>query len=248
MFLRGKCFLVTVMFWEEEKDETTPYRVPDDVVDLVYNISCRCLPLDHAHSFSLAVRERLSWMDEEPQAGIHLIHGAESGNGWMRPDDAENQLLHLSRRSRMTLRVPKHRIDDARALSGATLEIEGYRLEVGDSKVKLFSTLPTQFARYVVVPQGIDHQDEEAFMGYAAEQLRELGIRVRKLLCGRAHALRHPRGDLYTRSVMLADLEAEQAVLLQQRGIGQHKKIGCGLFIPHKGIRAVHEMTADKKP
>lgn len=236
------------MFWEEEKDETTPYRVPDDVVDLVYNISCRCLPLDHAHSFSLAVRERLSWMDEEPQAGIHLIHGAESGNGWMRPDDAENQLLHLSRRSRMTLRVPKHRIDDARALSGATLEIEGYRLEVGDSKVKLFSTLPTQFARYVVVPQGIDHQDEEAFMGYAAEQLRELGIRVRKLLCGRAHALRHPRGDLYTRSVMLADLEAEQAVLLQQRGIGQHKKIGCGLFIPHKGIRAVHEMTADKKP
>jgi hypothetical protein len=71
---------------------------------------------------------------------------------------------------------------------------------------------------------------------------------VRKLLCGRAHAIRHPGRDLYTRSVMLADLETEEAVLLQQQGIGQHKKIGCGLFIPHKGIKAVHAMTADKKP
>jgi CRISPR-associated protein Cas6 len=236
------------MFWEEEKDETTAYRVPDDVVDLVYHISCCCLPLDHAYSFSQAVREHLSWIDQEEQAGIHLIHGAESGNGWMRPDNADEQLLHLSRRSRMTLRMPRHRIDDARKLSGATLEIDDYRLEVGESKVKLFSTLPTQFARYVVVPEDISHEDEEAFMAYAAGQLRELGIRVRKLLCGRAHAIRHPDGDLQTRSVMLADLEAEEAVLLQQQGVGEHKKLGCGLFIPHKGIRAVHEMTADKKP
>ena len=46
---------------------------------------------------------------------------------------------------------------------------------------------------------------------------------------------------------MLADLDVEEAVILQQRGIGRHKKMGCGLFIPHKGIKAVHEMTADKK-
>ena len=46
---------------------------------------------------------------------------------------------------------------------------------------------------------------------------------------------------------MVADLDVEEAVVLQQRGIGVHQKIGCGLFIPHKGIKAVHEMTADKK-
>jgi CRISPR-associated protein Cas6 len=235
------------MFWEEEKDETTPYRVPDDVVDLVYSIRCRSLPLDHAYSFSQAVRQALPWLEEEERAGIHLIHGAESGNGWMRPDDAENQLLHLSRRARMTLRVPGQRIDDARELSGETLDIEGHSLEVGDAKVRLLSTLPTQFARYVVVPEGSGDADEEAFMSYAAERLRELGIRVRKLLCGRAHAIRHPDGDLFTRSVMLADLEVEEAVRLQQEGIGEYKKMGCGLFIPHKGIKAVHDMKADNK-
>ncbi|MGB5297665.1 MAG: type I-MYXAN CRISPR-associated protein Cas6/Cmx6 [Thiogranum sp.] len=235
------------MYWDDDRDKNTPYVVSDDVVDLVYRINCRCLPLDHAHSFSMAVRENLSWIDEEEQAGIHLIHGAESGNGWMRPKDAGNELLHLSHRSRMTLRVPKHRVDDAHQLSGQTLDIDGHRLEIGKANVKLFSTLPTQFSRYVVVPEGIEHDDEEAFMAYAAEQLRALGIKLRKLLCGRTHAIRQPDGDLYTRSLMLADLEVEEAVTLQQQGIGRHKTMGCGLFIPHKGIRAVHEMTADKQ-
>lgn len=235
------------MYWEEEKNENTSYRVPDDVVDLVYNISCKCLPLDHAYTLSSAIRSALPWMDDEPQAGIHLIHGAESGNGWMRPEDAANELLHLSRRSRMTLRVPGHRVDDAQALSGEKLDIDGHTLEVGRAKVKLFSALPTQFARYVVVPEDVSHEDEEVFMAYVVKELKALDIRIRKLLCGRAHALQHPDGALYTRSIMLADLDVEEAVVLQQRGIGRHKKIGCGLFMPHKGIKAVHEMTADKK-
>lgn len=235
------------MFWEDDKDENSPTTVPDDVVDLVYSISCKCLPLDHAYAFSEVIRAALPWMDDEPQAGIHLIHGAESGNGWMRPEDTTNELLHLSKRSRMTLRVPRHRIDDARGLTGEKLDIDGYSLEVGKAKVKLFSTLPTQFARYVVVPEGVSHGDEAAFMEYAVEELKALDIRVRKLLCGRAHALQLPDGDLQTRSIMLADLELEEAIVLQQEGIGPHRKLGCGLFMPHKGIKAVHETTADKK-
>lgn len=235
------------MFWEESKDENAPYRVPDDVVDMVYNISCRCVPLDHAFAFSAAIREVLGWIDDEDLAGIHLIHGAESGNGWIRPEDTANEVLHLSRRSRMMLRVPKHRIDDAHALTGSRLDIGGHKLEVGSAKVKLFATLSTQFARYVAVPEDIAHDDEDAFMEYGVEQLRKLGIQVRKLLCGRTHSIRHPDGELFTRSMMLADLEVEEAVTLQQQGIGAHKKIGCGLFIPHKGIKAVHTMTADRK-
>ena len=234
------------MFWEDDQDENSPYVVSDDVVDIIYNIKCRALPLDHAHSFSQAVIAHLDWMLEEPKAGIHLIHGAESGNGWMRPDDAENQLLHLSHRARMTLRVPKHRIESAQQLTGVTLDIEGHALEVGKAKIKLFSTLPTQFARYVVVPDAIDSQDEAAFLEYTAQRLKSLDIKIRKMLCGRTHSFRVPGSTVNTRSIMLADLEVAEAVALQQRGIGDRQVMGCGLFIPHKGVKAVHEMTADK--
>lgn len=235
------------MFWEEEKDENSPYVVPDDVVDLSYHIKCRSLPLDHAHSFSQAVTEKLDWIVDEPQAGIHLIHGAESGNGWLRPDDTENQLLHLSHRARMMLRVPKHRIAAAQRLTGETLDIEGHTLEVGQAKIKLFSTLPTQFSRYIVIPASISTDDEEAFMEYAAGEIAALDIKVRKMLCGRAHSFRLPDGSVNTRSIMLADLEVDEAVALQQGGIGDQQAMGFGLFIPHKGVRAVHEMTADNR-
>jgi len=49
--------------------------------------------------------------------------------GWYRPQDTA-ALLHLSRRTRMMLRVPKHRIDDAHALSGMALDVAGHRLAV----------------------------------------------------------------------------------------------------------------------
>lgn len=234
------------MFWEDDKDENAPYIVPDDVVDLVYRIDCRALPLDHAHALSTAVRARLDWIDAEPAAGIHLVHGAESGNGWLRPEDAAHQLLHLSRRARMTLRVPRHRVEDARDLSGTTLDIDGHALHVGDATVKLFSTLSTQFARYVVSPDGVDDADETAFLQYVLAQLGALDVKARKILCGRTHSFALPGRTLVCRSVMLADLEPEQAIRVQQQGIGDFQKYGCGLFIPHKGIRAVHEMAKDK--
>ncbi len=234
------------MFWEEDKDENTPYVVPDDVVDLVYRIDCRTLPLDHAHALSTAVRERLDWIDREPAAGIHLVHGAESGNGWLRPEDAAHELLHLSKRARMTLRVPRHRIDDARRLTGETLDIAGHALGVGEATVRLFSTLPTQFARYVAAPDGVDDDDETAFLKYVVAELDTLDIRVRKILCGRAHSFALPDRTLFCRSVMLADLDAAQAIRVQQQGIGDRQRYGCGLFIPHKGIRAVHETAKDK--
>ena len=234
------------MLWKEDTSENTRFVVPDDVVDLVYKISCRCLPLDHAWSFSRALREQLPWLDQEPLSGIHLIHGAESGNGWMRPEDASGEVLHLSHRSRMTLRIPKHRIEDAHQLSSRTLDIDGYSLEIGKATVKQFSTLPTQFARYVVIPDGLATDDEEVFINYIIDELRSIDVRVRKMLCGKTHDIRLPDGVLRTRSVMVADLDVEDAVRLQQQGIGAHKQTGCGLFIPHKGIKAVHEMTADK--
>ncbi|MEK7716319.1 MAG: type I-MYXAN CRISPR-associated protein Cas6/Cmx6 [Pseudomonadota bacterium] len=36
---------------------------------------------------------------------------------------------------------------------------------------------------------------------------------------------------------MLADLAVEESVKLQQQGLGTDRKLGCGLFIPHKDIK-----------
>ena len=226
------------MFWQEEREEDKPYQVPDDIVDINYRITARTLPLDHAHALSSALLEALPWLADEDAAGIHLIHGAESGNGWHRPEDVTNELLHLSKRARMTLRIPKERRQDAEALVGQTLDIDGHPLEVGESSEKKLAVLPTLFSRYVKTEPGLT---EEQFLEWAADEIRALDVPVRKLMAGKSHAFRTPEGILHTRSLMIADLEPEQAVTLQEQGIGEGRKIGCGLFIPHKGIKAVKD-------
>lgn len=228
------------MFWSDEQEKKPDFVVPDDVVDLSFRIGCPTLPLDHAHALSSALLEALPWIADEAYAGVHLIHGAASGNGWYRPEDSVREVLHLSRRTRLRLRLPRHRLEDARQLTGRRLDIDGHPLAIGDAEVFLLSSLSTLFSRYVMT--GAD-SDEQAFLEEAARGLQVIGIDCRKMLGGISHTLQFPDGPVHTRSLMVADLAPEQSVRLQQVGLGAGRTIGCGLFLPHKGIKPV---TADK--
>ena len=227
------------MLWDEEK-KSEEFEVPDDVVDLIYKIKCKQVPTTHAFELAEALYEALPWIKDEPNVGIHQIHGATSGNGWERPPDGE--LIHLSKRSKMSLRVPKNRIDDANKLTGQVLDIAGCTVEIGQSVTKMMHPLPTVFARYVVVPEGMD---ETQFTYWVADELSQRDIQLNKLLCGISHQLNLPDGSYETRSVMIADLDNVTSVSLQEDGIGPFRHYGCGIFMPQKGIRALGE-TEDK--
>ena len=229
------------MFWSDEDGKKKGFSVPDDVVDLSFRINCPTLPLDHAYSLSTSLLNELPWLKEEKSAALHLIHGAASGNGWFRPEDVKSELLHLSKRTRMRLRLPSHRLDDARELTGKTLDVAGHALEIGKADVCLLSSLPTLFARYVVTSEALD---ETQFLEEAARELKSIGVSSRKLLGGITHSLYFPESPVFTRSLMVAELEPEQAVRLQQTGLGEGRTFGCGIFLPHKGIKAVKEEDA----
>jgi CRISPR-associated protein Cas6 len=223
------------MYWQGQEEKSKEYIVPDDIVDLSFKAQCKQLPLDHAYALSQTIQKELPWMIKEPQAGIHLIHGAESGNGWMRPQEPD-ALLNLSRRTRFVLRLPKHRIADANRLVGKILEVDGHEIILSNPQQKLLSTLTTIFSRYVITE---NIEDEEAFLNQAAVLLKAEGIQVKNMMSGRAHVLRMPEQNLSTRSLMIDGLEIEESIYLQQHGLGEGRKVGCGLFLPHKGIDAV---------
>ena len=227
------------MFWNED-DKNGPYQVSDDVVDVGFKVISKSLPLEHAHELFIALHKVLPWLKDEALLGIHQIHGAESGNGWMRPEDTENELLYLSRRARFYIRTPDHRLDEIKALTGQILDIAGHQLELGSSIIKPLSTQSEQFSRYVIVEEG--EENEEDFLIRVVAELNELlETNVRKIMCGKPHTIRLPEEEIRTRSIMVADLEPEIAVKLQQQGVGRGRQYGCGLFLPHKGIKAVGE-------
>ncbi len=227
----------TDLYWQED-EEQEDVETPESVQDLLFRIDCRTLPLDHAEALSNEIRRHLPWLDEEPQAAIHLIHVAESANGWMRPEDPDSELLHVSRRTRMTLRLPSHRFEDARALSGKTLDIAGHELTVGDYHLRPLSKLTTIFARHVDTG---GTEDEAEFMRLVAGQLRDRGISVKKMMPGRLHRHRTAEGDILTRKLMLSDLQIPESLQLQELGLGDRQLMGMGIFLPHKGIEAVNK-------
>lgn len=227
------------MFWQDQEDEKQQHSVPDNIVDLSFKVRCKQLPMDHAHALSQTIQQALPWFSKEPQAGIHLIHGAESGNGWMRPQEPD-AILSLSKRTRFTLRLPKQRVDDASQLAGQELNVAGNELVLSAPNQKPLSVLTTIFSRYVVSDQeGSAAEDEEAFLNQMAGMLSSEGIQVKKMMSGRAHVLRTPDKDVLTRSLMIDGLKIEESIYLQQNGLGEGRLMGCGLFLPHKGIDAV---------
>ena len=230
------------MFWQEDESSNLVVS-PEDVLDLIFNIECKQLPVDHAHALSEAIKAKLPWLEQEPLAAIHPIHVAGSQNGWIRADHSPDELIHLSKRTKFTLRIPKERKADAKQLTGKTLDIAGNCLKIGQPKEKPLSTMGTIFSRFIVCKAD---ESEEEFLHRMVEELGQMGVRIRKALCGTETELHTPEGPLLTRSLMLADLPTEESIRLQQQGIGEHRLMGCGIFIPHKGIEAIKKTTDDE--
>ena len=217
----------------QEKDNAGVERaVPGDIVDAVFAIFCRSLPVDHAYALSQEIQAALPWFADEPGAGLHTIHGAASASGWMRPEEPD-ALLQLSQRARLVLRLPRHRLDDAAALLGRTLQVAGWPLRVDKVAMRPLSRITTLFSRCVVLAAA---GDESAFLAAAAGELGALGINPARMLCGRVTPIATPACIYRARSLMLAGLTPAHSLALQRHGLGAERKLGCGLFIPHKDI------------
>ncbi len=225
------------MYWNDESNNDAVFEVPDDIVDVNFKIKCPQLPLDHAYPLSEAIMAELPWIKGNKNTGIHLIHGAESGNGWIRPSGPD-ELLYPSKRTLFTIRTPKEHIDDVKSLNGKSISICDVSIEFSKPTIRKLSKLTTIFARYILANE-VD--DEAAFLKEMVELLAEKNIRPQKMMSGRATSLRFPDNTLNARSLMIDGIDPRESVLLQQQGLGEGRNFGCGLFLPHKGIDAVSE-------
>ncbi len=227
------------MLWHEDK-KAAPFSVPDTVADLSFKLISKQVPLDHAQQLADAMKDVLPWINDEPLAGIHMIHGASTGNGWNRPEGVDGACIHLSKRSRMLIRMPKTRYSDIAALTGKTIRLGGNDVTFGEYQLKPLTPLGTLFCRYAIVG---DDETEDEFVSRVAAEMKKMGINLTKALCGMGHTFHLADGLTRTMSIMVADLDPEDAVTLQQKGIGEGRTAGFGLFLGHKGIKAVGDSS-----
>jgi len=178
----------------------------------------------------------LPWIIDENCAGIHQIHVAESNNGWMRPDE-DNALLFPSRRTKLILRVPTDKYSDVQTLVGKTIDIDNHTIQIGQCKKRSLSNSGVIFARHMMIDE---NQSEDEFLSEIATEIKEkTNTSVKKMLCGKRHTIKSPEGIQNTIHLMIADLDDETSIKIQQEGLGNKRELGCGLFLPHKSIKTL---------
>lgn len=207
--------------------------VTDEVVDVAFHLPGGRLPIDHAYALFSAISAALPWFANDSAARLHQVHTAATGSGWMRPEEMSSEALHLSRRTRLKLRVSEHRAEKALGLSGCVLDIDGYSLTPGAGRILPLVPAGTLLARHVLCE---DDEDESHLVARLDEALRNFGVNGAKLICGRAHRIATPDAMLQTRSIVVTNLDSDGALCLLRHGIGPAGKLGCGIFIPYKRI------------
>ncbi|MCF8197558.1 MAG: type I-MYXAN CRISPR-associated protein Cas6/Cmx6 [Sulfuritalea sp.] len=204
-------------------------RSPDEastlMVDVVFALADATLEDDHASALATAVRRLLPWFDEEPEAGILPLMGLARGN----------KVRFVGRRSRLALRLPIHRSASADFLVGARLDLDGVALEVRACSVRpLLPARGVVYSHFVSV--GTDEEIE--FLARCESLLAARGLKP-QLITGKPRELRTTEGWVRGFSLMLHGLGNADSLAMQETGLGEHRALGCGIFVPHKSVVAV---------
>lgn len=193
------------------------------MVDVAFAVAGDALPREHRHALAAALEGELPWLAGQPDNGVHRLNVSAGGG----------PRALLSQRTRLTLRVPRERAAAAATLEGAELRLGPSTLHVGAAQVRELQPWGTLYA-HVVATDGDD--DELAFLAAVDRALAALGVAGRPI-CGRLQVLE--AGALHGYGLMLDRLSAADSLRLMDSGIGGHRRLGCGLFVPHKSAAAV---------
>lgn len=193
-------------------------------VDVVFPVSGSILPRDHAQALQEALCHQWPWLESEMQTGIHTIK--------LVPGTQPQAML--SHRTKLLLRVPTHRAPELLATTGIDLVVADQPMNLGTPHTRALLPHATLYAYNVASASA----DEVSFMAEVTRELAELGIGGERV-CGKRQQLILAGDVLNTFSLMLHALAPEQSVRVQCLGVGPHRLLGCGIFIPHKSAAAV---------
>jgi len=195
-----------------------------EVVDLVFPLSGHSLPRDSAQALLAALQQIVPWLGQEPRAGIHPLK--------LVPGTGAEALL--SQRTRLLLRLPRTRAGALAELAGRSLQVGEQTVTLGQPQVRELLPHATLYAYAVTT----EDDDELAFLQAVEEELKTLHVRSH-VVCGKRQSRVWQGRSLNTFSLMLHGLSRADSLRLQERGLGRHRLLGCGIFVPHKSAAAV---------
>jgi CRISPR-associated protein Cas6 len=200
-------------------------------LDLLFPVLGTTLPTDHVYNLYGALSRLLPWLhDPASRVALAPLTGRYVGHGE----------LQLGPGSCLRLRLQAEDVPKVLSLAGRSLEAGGHTVRLGAPTVTPLEPAPMLAAQLVT----FKHADEPArFLTVARQKLDELGVSgevgvpfVQKGTRAeepQRRVLRVKGYRIVGYSLLVAELTAEESVLLQERGLGGRARMGCGFFLPY---------------
>jgi CRISPR-associated protein Cas6 len=192
-------------------------------LDLAFALAGDMIDRDYAYALSRALAAALPWLADEPLAGVHPIRGLTASDG----------RLLVGGRTRLVLRLPAARADSCAGLQGTRLELPE-PLHIGRCRRRELLPYPVLHSRLVITGA----EDEARFVEDVERATVQMQIKG-ELIVGRRGEVRVGAEQCTGFSLMLHGLSPDDSLRAQQQGLGLHRLLGCGVFVPHKSIAAV---------
>ena len=201
------------------------------MADLVFPLAGRTLPRDHRLALAQALEAAAPWLapsDHSAGCGLHPVN--------LVPGSGDTALL--SGRARLLVRLPRERVETLATLQGRTLDVAGHAVTLGTPHVRELLPHGTLYAHLVAAAS----DDEANFLAAVNTELDALGARCHRI-CGRRHQVRasvQAGAPLLTGfSLMLHGLSPQASLRVLEAGLGAQRRLGCGVFVPHRSASAV---------
>jgi CRISPR-associated protein Cas6 len=202
------------------------------VIDLSFELRGASIPLDYGYDLFSALCRVVPSLHGDRRVGVHPIRGVRM----------EPRRLTLVRQSRLRLRLPSEEISPYLALAGRWIELDGSPLAIGIPRVEPLRPAVTIASRLVLLGH---HVDPEPFLDSAHRQLAGLGVAAELGLVPSSDPARPSQPSrrvvrikgrrVVGYAVCVIGLTAEESLTVQEQGLGSHRRMGCGVFLPLSG-------------
>lgn len=189
-------------------------------VELKFPVIGTALPSDHGYALFSALSKVIPEVHNSDWLAVETVQGAALGNG----------ATQINSRAKLRIRAPQERVPLILKLAGKRLVVGGDTIRLGVPQILLLKPSASLYARCVTIKH---HTEPESFLNAVAAKLDELGVTGEPEI-GNRRAFKVGNHTIVGYTLSIHDLSEEGSIVLQERGLGGRKHMGCGFFIPIK--------------
>lgn len=203
-------------------------------VDLLFPAHGGPVPLDHGYLLFSALSAHVPGLHDRGDVGVFPLRGQGVAG--------ESLNLGPGRGGLLRIRCPAEVISVFLGLAGRCLALAGRSVTLGAPTVRLLEQVPRLSARVVTFKHALD---EAAFRASAHRFLGELTGAPCTLNVGRRRIITIAGRKVVGFGLEVSELTPEASVLLQEKGLGGRRHMGCGLFLPSGAARSAESARAE---